>query len=139
MEKKRIYLMIPDQTGDTRMMLEWDPNDPESVKEMKARFLEYRKKGYLFYECKGFLGKYKPKGKPVKEFDKSVKRLLGEKHFDDLKETLTEVSPSSKVTEQEVILTETVKHTEEMEIVHPENEELKDGATYGVAPVVSGG
>ena len=138
MTKKRIYLMIPDQTGDTRMMLEWDPSDPESVKEMKARFTEYRKKGYLFYECKGFLGKYKPKGKPVKTFDSSAKRLLGEKHFDDLKETLME-KPAQKIIEQEVMLTDIVAQTEEMEIVHPETDELKDGATYGAAPVVSGG
>lgn len=134
---KKIYLMIADTSGDTRVTLEWDPKDPESVKEMKSRFLEYRKKGYLFYKCKGFLGKYKPKGKPVKEFEKTAKKLIGEKHFDDLKAILKEENDKLKV--EEVILTETVKETEENDVINIENEEFEDEATYGVLPTVSGG
>lgn len=138
MAKKQIYLMVADVTGDTRMVLEWDPKNPEDVKEMKARFLEYRKKGYIFYECKGFLGKYKPKGKPVKDFDKSTKVLIGEKHFDDLKKILKD-GESASFKAEEVILTDTVSDTEETVMFDPETEEPKDGTTYGAVNMVSGG
>lgn len=138
MDKKRVYVLIADESGDTRIMIEWTPGDRQSELEAKTRFMDYRKKGYLFYECKGFLGKYKPKGKPVKSFDTSSKRLVGEKHFDDLKEILSEEETSS-VKVEEVILTQTVSDTEEMEIFNPETEDLTDGATYGSTPTIMGG
>jgi hypothetical protein len=143
MTTNEIFLMIADETGDTRIKLEWDPKDPESVKEMKRSFAEYRKKGYLFYECKGFLGKYKAKGKPIKEFDKDSKRLVGEKHFDDLKKILSstpsQTDTNPKVKAEEVMLTETVTDTIETEIFDSEKEEPKNGSTYGLVNTVSGG
>jgi hypothetical protein len=129
MAKQHFYLMIADVTGDTRIMVSWDPEDPNSVEEMKAKFNELKRKGYIFYECEGFEGNYTTKGAPVKNFVPAVGQLIGEPYFDDL-----EYSES-----EEVILTGTMNETEETSFFDPNETSLKDGSTYGAAKMLSGG
>lgn len=121
MTKQKFYLMVADVTGDTRIMIEWDPKNPKSVEEMQNRFTELKNKGYIFFECEGFEGEYKTKGMPVKTFNESTGRLVGEQYFENMEHC----------SKEEVILTKTVKDTEANKEFDPEKNEPKDESTYG--------
>jgi hypothetical protein len=129
MAKQKFYLMIADFTGDTRLMITWDPQDPKSVAEVKARFAELKAKGYIFYECEGFEGEYKPKGMPMKQLDETVGRVIAEQYFDDLEFSQKE----------EVILTNVKNPTEETSVIDPVEDVLQNGTTLGAMKMPSGG
>lgn len=127
-ELHHCYLLIPDTTGDTRIMLSWDPTNPKAVAEMKKKFEELRNDNYLITECKGFLGRYKPKGEPLTTFPENKNKLIAEKI----------ITEKTDIEVQEVILSKVEKETEENELYNSE-ETPKNGSTYGVTETISGG
>ena len=64
------HLCILDESGDSR--LQWDRNNPESVKAARERFEELRGKGYLAYK----LDRGGAQGAVIDDFEPDAERII---------------------------------------------------------------
>ena len=127
--KQHFYLFIMDENGDSRMKIEWDPEDEKAVEEMRNTFADLKKLGYIFFETESFDGEYEKKGDEIKDFKEDAGMLIAEKHFSNLEHSEAE----------EVVLK---KHKGDLgngKMIDPEKENPKDGAVVGGVKTVSGG
>jgi hypothetical protein len=63
-------LAVLDKSGDSRM--QWNPNSPEEVAKARARFDEFRNKGYLAYKVSPSGGQ----GEVISAFDEAAARII---------------------------------------------------------------